>query len=586
MSFWQELKRRSVFRVGAVYLAVAWLIAQIVSVVNDPLSLPGWFDTVVILLLAGGFPVALVLAWALEITPDGIRVDDSAAARPSGRPLVKGRTIDFAIIGVLVAALGLTLWNRDGPAPPNSIAVVRFQNQTEDPGQNYLSSGIPSEILNRLIPVEGLRVAGENSSFQFDVGAGDYATIGRMLNVSYVLEGSFIKSGNRIRVRPRLVQTSDGVAVWSDAYDGEGDDIFTILPDIAIAVADALSVELGIREPQMRYFGTDSGEAFDHFLKGRELWRSDPRAAIAEFTRATEIDSNYALPWAWMSNSYGFLVLGSTSQDEFDENYARMEAAASRSVALGPRIWETHHSLAWALLGRSDWIGATEAYQRAVDLVRSSGARMTFQYATFIEVFGHMAEAVRRLETLREIDPLNEENSLFLRNALVVMGRYDEARAEAERFGIEYMPDGFNFPWFMDSGEVDQVQSMLAKLPAGTIGPRLAGVIPSREATLDLIREWLDEPGFRSRPELVHISFWAAWFDDTDLAVEVLRKAFLTDGWGQYFLIWHDVLSDTRRTPAFKQFLRDLGFVDLWRQTGEWNEYCQPLRGGDDFECH
>lgn len=107
----------------------------------------------------------------------------------------------------------------------------------------------------------------------------------------------------------------------------------------------------------------------------------------------------------------------------------------------------------------------------------------------------------------------------------------------------------------------------------------------SPEATLDLIRAWLDEPEFKSRPTLIQVSFWAAYYHDTDLAVELLRKAFLTSGWGQYYLLWSDILSETRQTPAFKQFLRDLGFVDLWRKTGQWGDYCQPLPGGDDFEC-
>lgn len=585
MSFWQELKRRSVFRVGGVYLAVAWLIIQIASVINEPLSLPGWFDTVVILLLAAGFPIAIVLAWAFEITPKGIKREDKTAEPRPSRSLAKGRAIDFAIIAALVAALGLTMWNRDAPAPGNSIAVLRFVNETDDPEQNYLSNGIPSEILNRLIPVEGLAVAGENSSFQFDIGTGQYADIGRALDVSYVLEGSFLKIGERIRVRPRLVQTSNGVAIWSDAYEGEGNDIFTILPDIAIAVADALSVKLGVREPQMRYFGTDSDAAFDHFLKGREIWAANPPRAIQEFTSATEIDPNYALPWAWMSYSYGFLVQRASSQAEADANYAKMESAARRSVALGPQIWDTHHSLAWALLGESDWISANEAYQRAVNLVQSSGARMTFQYATFIEVFGQMEETVRRLETLRELDPLSRETSGFLRTALATMGRYDDARAEAERLGDTFGPDPGNFSWFIERGEADRVQAYMAQAPEGTIGRRLADVMQSRDATLDLIREWLNEPEFKTRPTLIQVSFWAAYYHDTDLAVELLRKAFLTNGWGQYFLIWHDILSETRQTPEFKQFLRDLGFVELWRQTGQWGDYCKPLPVGDDFEC-
>lgn len=584
MSFWQELKRRNVFRVGAVYLAVAWLIVQVVSSISEPLNLPDWFDTVVILLLAGGFPVALLLAWAFELTPDGVRLDDNARTRRT--PTVPiGRTIDFAIIGVLVVALALTVFNRTPPAPENSIAVLRFTNQTDDADQNYLSNSIPSEILNRLVPVEGLFIVGENSSFQFDLGAGDYDTIGTALNVAYVLEGSFLKVGERIRVRPQLVRTTDGVAVWSDIYEGEGDDIFTILPDISVAVADALSVELGVREQQMRYFGTDSEEAYDHFIRGREAWSSGSGQAIAELTRATEIDPNYAEAWAWLSTAYGSSTGGAQSQAEFDEFYESMKGSAERAVELGPEVWVGHASLAWALLGESDWIGAYESFRNANRLAQIAGARMGFRAATFVEVFGHMEEGARRLETLLEIDPYDMQARRFFWTALYVMGRYDDVRDRMERRGLTFEPSGWNFAWFMDRGETDRVQAALALAPEGSIEHRLSEVIASREGTLELIRDWLNEPEFKTRSALSAASYYAGYYGDTDLAVELLREAFLTYGWGVYFRMWHDVLSETRQTPEFKRFLIDLGFVDFWRQTGEWNDYCQPLPGGDDFEC-
>jgi TolB-like protein len=584
MSFWQELNRRHVFRVGAIYLAASWLIIQVVSTINEPLNLPDWFDTVSILLLAGGFPVALLLAWAFELTPDGIRRDnDAAATRAPTVPV--GRTIDFAIIGVLVVALALTLFNRTPPAPENSIAVLRFTNQSEDVDQNYLTNSIPSEILNRLVPVEGLFIVGENSSFQFDVGTGDYDTIGSALNVAYVLEGSFLKTGERIRVRPQLVRTTDGVAVWSDIYEGEGDDIFTILPDISVAVADALSVELGVREQQMRYFGTDSEEAYDHFIRGREVWISNSEQAIAEFTRATAIDPNYAEAWAWMSTTYGGLQGRAQSRAEFDELYELMKGSAQRAVELGPEVWVGHASLAWALLGESDWIGANESFQNATRLARISGARMGFRAATFVEVFGHMEEGVRRLETLLEIDPYNVEATGFLWTALTVMGRYDDVRGRMERRGLTFEPSSWNFSWFMERGEAARVQAALALAPEDTIEHRLSEVITSREGTLELIRDWLNEPEFKTRPVLIFVSYWAGYYGDTDLAVELLREAFLTYGWGAYFRMWHDVLSEVRQTSEFKEFLIDLGFVEFWRQTGDWNDYCQPLPGGDDFEC-
>lgn len=584
MSFWRELKRRNVFRVGAVYLAVAWLIAQIVAVVDEPLGLPGWFDTAVILLLAAGFPVALVLAWALELTPEGLRLESGTAdARPPR--LTTGRTIDFAVIAALVVALGLTLFNREARAPSNSIAVLRFVNLNEEAGQNYLSDGIAVEIQNRLARMDGLVVAGQNSAFQFDAGAGDYAAIGRVLNVAYVLEGSVLRSGDRIRVVPQVVRVADGFTIWSDAYNREGDDNLSVLEDIPLAVVDALSMKLGVSEPQFRYIGTDSFEAWDWFSKGREIWSSDPSRAIEAFRRATEIDEAYALPWAWMSNSYGLLAQR-TAAEEFERNLANMARAARRGVELGPGLWEAHNSLAWSLLAENDWIGADEEFRRSVDLARSTGARMDFQYATFGEAFGRMDATIDYLEALRETDPLNRENSGFLRNALAVRGRYPDMLEERERIGATDIDPSFNFafPWLIERGEVDKLKAALGLVRESVVASRLAAVMTSRDATLTLIRDWLEVPGSKSRQDAILLALYAAYYDDTALANRLLRQAFLNEGWGGYFLIWHDVLSETRRTPGFKAFLTELGFVDLFRSTGEWNDYCRPV-GASDFEC-
>jgi adenylate cyclase len=587
LSLWHEFKRRNVFRVAGIYLAAAWLIVQIVSAIAEPLSLPDWFDTVVILLLAGGFPVALLVAWALELTPDGVRLDhaEQSAHRQRTPTVPFGRALDFAIIGVLALALAVTVFDRPAPAPDNSIAVLRFTNQTENADQAYLSNSIPSEILNRLIPIDGLRLVGENSSFQFAVGDGNYDAIGTALNVAYVLEGTFLKLDDRIRVRPRLVRATDGVAVWSDDFDGTGNDIFSILPDIAIAVANTLSVELGVREQEIRYFGTNNELAYEHYSRGRLIWLTAPQRAIDEFLVAARLDPSYAEPWAWMSNAHGVLVGQENSQTQVDERFEQMKNSALRAVELGPDLPDAHNSLAWARMGESDWIGAQEAMQTAQALARAAGTTQGWRAATFIESFGHMAEGERILADILEDDPLNIEAIGFRLTALEILGRYEELRAAWERAGVEFLPSiGARF-WFMEQGDVDGVQSVMAGAAPDTLESRLSGAIASREDTLRTITDWLNESQFHKRSELVSASHWAGFYDDPELAVQLLRAAFLTNGWGNYLMIWHDVLSETRQTPQFKQFVIDLGLADYWHRTGDWNDYCQSLPGDDEFEC-
>lgn len=599
MSFWRELKRRNVFRVTAVYLAVAWLLAQIVAVVTQPLHLPDWFPTAVIVLLALGFPVALVLAWAFELTPEGLRRASDGDGEPM--PVSTGRKIDFAIIAVLVVALGLALWDRDRtqvaetPAAPaaqtaaeNTIAVLPFANMSSDPEQEYFSDGLSEEILDKLAQIKGLKVAGRTSSFLFKGKAADFKTIGDKLGVGRVLEGSVRKSGNRLRIVAQLINVSDGYHVWSKTYDRTLDDVFAIQEDIAMQVADALSLTLGVGAAGQKYAGTDSFEAYDHYLRGRPYWQSDPLRSIAEMEKAAAADPAYAIPWAWMSLSYGQLAQRVTAPDEFARYFEKMTTTAERGVELGPNIWQCQNALAWALFPKRDWLGADEAFHTAVSLAKETGARMSFEYPSYLETLGRYDQALKYFFELRDSDPLNREVSGFLQNGLIVAGRYDEAKAEQQRIGA---PDvglttlkSLGFPWYIQRGEADVVRQGLATAPEGSHINRFSKVFDSREPALAMIREWLDSPGFKARGEYAFYSHYAGYYGDSDLAVTLLRKAYLSPGWGLYFVMWDPTLSQTRRTSAFKQFLRDLGFVELWRKTGEWNDYCHPL-GGDDFEC-
>jgi adenylate cyclase len=599
MSFLRELKRRNVFRVAAVYLALAWLIAQIISVVNAPLHLPEWFSTVAIVLLGIGFPIALVLAWAFELTPDGVKRASDIENGPSD-PVSTGRKVDFAIIAILVIALGLALWDRqsaklaESPAPQtaaaaqNSIAVLPFVNLSSDPEQEYFSDGLSEEILDQLAQIKGLRVAGRTSSFLFKDKASDFKTIGATLGVNQVLEGSVRKAGSQLRITAQLINVSDGYHVWSKTYDRTLDDVFAIQEDIAMQVADALSLTLGVSANGPRYAGTDNFEAYDHFLRGRPYWQIDPLRAIAEMEKAAAVDPSYALAWAWESLAYGQMALRTVDPEKFETYFEKMETTAQRAVELGPDEWQCQNALVWALFAKKEWLGADQAFRRAVELSRESGGRMTFEYSSYLVTFGRYDEAIRSLYELRDADPLSREISSFLQNALVIAGRYQEAADEQHRIGID--PDAFTalvslgFPWQIQQGRKDLVKRFLSSSPTGTIFNKLGTLLDMPSEALSAIREWQKSPGFKARMELAQASHYAGYFGDTELAASLSRDAYFTKGWGLYFVMWDPTLSETRKTPAFKQFLRDLGFVELWRKTGEWNDYCHPV-GSSDFEC-
>jgi TolB-like protein len=267
--FFEELKRRNVFRVAIAYIVVVWLVLQVADVVLPTFRTPEWVMPAFTFLLALGFPIALIFAWAFELTPEGIR-PEKEVDRSESITHVTGRKFDFVIIGVLILAVAFLAYDKfviepaheasPGTAditddevvgtdtPELSVAVLPFVNMSAEPEQEYFSDGISEELLNQLTKIRGLQVAGRTSSFAFKGKNEDLRSIADQLNVAHILEGSVRKAGNRVRITAQLVKASDGYHLWSETYDRELTDIFGIQEETAKAVASALSVTLGVRE--------------------------------------------------------------------------------------------------------------------------------------------------------------------------------------------------------------------------------------------------------------------------------------------------------------------------------------------------
>jgi adenylate cyclase len=253
MNVLAELKRRHVFRVAALYAAIAWLLIQVTDVVTEPLGLPAWLLKVVIWLLAIGFPVALVIAWSFELTPQGLK-RDTGAELPSVT-VSGGRKLDFAIIATLVAALGYFIATRPSsevsvraaPGGPRTLAVLPFANLSTSAEDGFFADGLTEELLNLLADIDGLKVAGRTSSFYFKGRNEDLREIGRKLGVAHILEGSVRRSGQKVRITAQLVSAQDGFHVWSQTYDRELTDVLDIQDEIGRSVAEALKVRLTLR---------------------------------------------------------------------------------------------------------------------------------------------------------------------------------------------------------------------------------------------------------------------------------------------------------------------------------------------------
>lgn len=237
MSLFSELKRRNVLRVAIAYLAVAWVLIQIVETLFPIFGLSDELVRLFVILLAVGFPLALILSWLYELTPEGLMTAEAAEAAGYGKPATFGRLFDFIVIALLVVSVGWLLYEREsGPdIAENSIAVLPFVNMSSDPEQQYFSDGVAEEILNVLAQVRGLKVTARASSFQFRGQNLDVPLIGQRLNVAAVLEGSVRRSGNILRITAQLISTADGFHLWSKTYDRQPDDVFAVQDEIATA---------------------------------------------------------------------------------------------------------------------------------------------------------------------------------------------------------------------------------------------------------------------------------------------------------------------------------------------------------------
>jgi TolB-like protein/tetratricopeptide (TPR) repeat protein len=329
--FFSELKRRNVFRVAIAFIVVAWLLLQVVDILVPMLDLPNWVGRLVLLLIAVGFPIALLLAWAFELTPEGIKREKDID-RTQSVTRATGRKLDRVIIAVLVIAVSYFLWERQagddpvdagiepGPAEPvaevnaepdagakeRSIAVLPFINMSSDEEQEWFSDGLTEEILNALARTPDLLVAARTSSFKYKGSNEDIPTIAAALGVAHVLEGSVRSTRDRLRVTAQLIRASDGFHLWSQTYDREPEDVIQIQEDIAVEIATALETAMDPEAlARMVSSGTSSVPAYNAYLEGLAIDSSSLSTgdtysflrARDAFKRAIELDPEFSFAY-------------------------------------------------------------------------------------------------------------------------------------------------------------------------------------------------------------------------------------------------------------------------------------------------
>ncbi|MCH8348090.1 MAG: hypothetical protein IH901_06325 [Proteobacteria bacterium] len=449
-SFFSELKRRNVVRVAVAYVVVAWVILQFIDVIQDPLNLPGWFQTVTIVFLGIGFPIALIVSWAFEVTSEGVKkteeVDKSKSVTHG-----TGQKINRLIAGALVLAVGFIIYDKmvapvdDGEVKVReaSIAVLPFIDLSKDGDQQYFGDGIAEEILNVLARIPEMKVAGRTSSFQFKGQNPDLRAIGKLLNVDHVLEGSIRKDGNRIRITVQLIAADDGLHLWSETYDRELVDIFAIQDQISEAVAEALQIQFGTGEEIVVEQETDSAEAYSLYLRGRQYFHmrgvENITKAIKLYEAVTVLDPEFSNAWSALAIAYSLKPYYVIGREDFITLYENGKAAADKALELDPANAEAYSALNIVHIGLYQWREAEINNAKATALAPNDAEIANFAGDHYRVMFD-TENSIKWEGRAFELDPLHQVNSRDLAYGYLEAGDFDNA-LKASSVAMDLAPD-------------------------------------------------------------------------------------------------------------------------------------------------
>jgi TolB-like protein/Tfp pilus assembly protein PilF len=450
-NFFAELKRRNVVRMAGLYLVGAWLLTQVASTVLPMFGAPEWLPRSIVIVLAIGFIPALIFSWVFEVTPEGLKRDADVAPEQSIAPQT-ARRMDRMIIAVLVLALGYFVVDKFVLAPrravaPNdsssgtilakSIAVMPFDNLSEDKSNAYFAEGVQDEILTRLAKVADLKVIARTSTQKFKSSPENLPDIAKQLGVANVLEGSVQKVNDQVRVNVQLINAMTNAHLWAEIYDRKLSDIFAVQSDIAKTVADTLQAKLtGAEKQMMAVQPTSNTEAYELYHKGRSLWEKrtgdNIPKAIAFFEQAIARDPNYALAYAGLASAH--ILSPYYAHTDRRQEGAKAKEAALKALSFDPNLAEAHSALGkilfWAELNIP---GAMREYERALELKPNDAGTRHWYGNDTLAALGRFEEAIAEGRRAVELDPLSPIIDTDLGVTFLYARRYDEAAAQLRK---------------------------------------------------------------------------------------------------------------------------------------------------------
>jgi TolB-like protein/tetratricopeptide (TPR) repeat protein len=607
LSLFEELKRRKVVRVAVVYAATAFAVLQAADIMLPQMNVPDWAMGLLVAFVVFGFPIALVLAWALEVTPDGIKRTEAAPAEATeAAPALLGKRTVFAAALLVVLGVGIGAgWflrpaavpqsasppdATPAPAPEEiaarpsvakSIAVLPFVNMSADAENEYFADGISEELLNVLVKVEDIGVASRTSSFAYkgrELGA---AVIARELNVNHILEGSVRKSGNRVRITAQLIDAMEDRHLWSETYDRELDDIFAIQDEIANAIVAALRGTFGVDEARvvMVRADTENLDAYQLYLKARELFIT--RTALDESVRLSEevvaLDPEFARGWEVLAAASAIIIDWEGSYPGIDTGQlsARALEAAERALALEPTL-----AMPWAvralLLNYSLPIPFAESlvlFDKALSADPAQASVYLWRAIVWINL-GFLERARHDVDACLAIDPAygnclrwKAVTAGFMGDDALALELYERGIAtgfvtnRADTFIERLVARGDRLAAMLLMGQLE----MPPELQQAIIGAIEQGAPPAQLGELLARHPRFDVPS------------WHIALRDYDRAAAWEGRITTLVSY------WDPVHAGFRNSQAFRRILEYLGVPAYWREHG-YPPQCRPL-GADDYEC-
>ena len=580
-NFFAELKRRNVYKVVVAYAVVGWLLVQVATQVFPFFEIPNWAVRLVVLVIIVGFPVALVIAWAFELTPEGLKRTE-AADREGAKPSRKRAWIYVVIIAAALS-IGLffvaryTLPNQQaGPAEitKKSIAVLPFENATNEPGTEYLSEGISEALINSLSELQQLRVIARPTAFRYKLKDVDPRQVGRELGVAAVLTGKVRQMQDALNVQVDLVDAVTGTQIWGAGYDRKIADLVAVKQAIAQEVAAKLTLKLSSEEQrQLVKRDSTNAKAYQFYLRGRYFWNkrtSDGiKQAIEHFQQSIEHDPDFALGYVGLADSYIGLTFYNFAAPH--ETMPKAKESALKALALDNTLAEAHASLAHILMNYDwNWSAAEKEFKRSIELKPDYAQAHQWYAIHYLTATGRLEEAVQEMKKALELEPASLVMNTFMGATLYYAGRYDEAIDQCRR-AIQMDPNFAAAHWHLglayeQKHDLDAATEEFKKaislsggspLMRAALGGAYAASQKKHEAN-EMLNE-LNELAKRQYVSAYEVAKIYVALGNDDQAFQLLAKAYAEHAFHLAYLNVCPQFRSVRSDPRFQDLVRRVG---------------------------